>query len=202
VLITDGEEDCGSQGDGTDLADIAAARRRLLGAEVEKAREANIKTFVIGSPGSEKARAFLSELAYLGGTARAPDCVHGSVDGGVASDVGDCHFDLTTTTDFEGVLTSALTKVTGKAVGCVFEAPAGDTSMLNVQYTQGGGDPLCFPEDDSKPCDDGASGWQFAKDVAGNVDTTHVVLCGSACDAVKADPTTVVDVVLGCPSIM
>ena len=77
VLITDGEESCGTAGDDQDPADLAAAQDRLLREEVMKAREANIRTFVIGAPGSEKARGFLSELAYLGGTARTADCVHG-----------------------------------------------------------------------------------------------------------------------------
>jgi len=203
VLITDGAEDCGTKGDATDEADLAAARERLLGTEVEKAREANIKTFVIGSPGSEKARGFLSELAYRGGTARSPDCLHSGGDGGTGGgDVGDCHFDLTKETDFAGVLKSALGNISGKAVGCVFQTPPGDVQQLNVQYSHAGSDPVCLPQDDASPCDQGANGWQFAKDPSGNDDTTHVVLCGQACDAVKADPTTVVDVVLGCPIIM
>ncbi|HEX2670936.1 MAG TPA: vWA domain-containing protein, partial [Polyangiaceae bacterium] len=50
VLITDGAESCGNKGDEHDTADLAAARDRLLDTEVQKARDANIKTFVIGSP--------------------------------------------------------------------------------------------------------------------------------------------------------
>jgi hypothetical protein len=73
--------------------------------------------------------------------------------------------------------------------------------MVNVQYSQNGGTPTCFPQD-TAPCEGGANGWQFAKDAAGNDDPTRVVLCGAACDAVKSDPTSVVDVVLGCQSIL
>jgi len=173
--MTDGEESCGTQGDESNLADLAAARARLLGTEVEKARDANIRTFVIGAPGSEGARGFLSELAYQGGTALDPSCVHGD------DANGNCHFDLTAQSDFAGVLRDALGQISGKAVSCEFAVPARASGNINVQYTKSGGDPICFAED-TRPCDGGADGWQFAKDLAGNPDPTHVVLCGPACD--------------------
>jgi hypothetical protein len=194
VLITDGEESCGTNGDETDLADLDAARARLLGTEVGKAREANIKTFVIGAPGSEGARSFLSELAFLGGTARDPSCVHGN------DDTGNCHFDLSAETDFATVLRDTLGQISGEALGCEFQVPQGGGSQINVQFTQNGGAPLCFPQD-LGPCDGGANGWQFAKDAAGNDDLSRVVLCGEACAVVESDPGTVVDVVLGCDVI-
>lgn len=196
VLLTDGEESCGTKGDETDKADLKAARDRLLQTEVMKAREANIKTFVIGSPGSEGARGFLSELAFLGGTARAADCVHGDPDG----DVGDCHFDLSTQTDFAQVLRDTLGKISGEALGCEFQTPLGGSSDANVQYSQNGGAPQCFTHIQG-PCDASANGWQFAKLPDGGDDYSRVVLCGAACDTVKADPTTVVDVILGCQSL-
>jgi hypothetical protein len=195
VLITDGEESCGTKGDETDRADIEAARARLLEVEVMKAREANIRTFVIGAPGSEGARSFLSELAFRGGTARTPDCVHGD------AATGNCHFDLTAEQDFAAVLRDTLGQISGRGLGCEFATPEGTSHLVNVQYSQGGGTPICFPQD-SGPCDGGADGWQYAKDASGNEDTSRVVLCGAACDAVRADPTSVVDVVLGCQSIL
>jgi hypothetical protein len=193
VLITDGEESCGMGGDAADVDDLAGSRRRLLDEEVQKARDANIRTFVIGSPGSEGARGFLSELAFRGGTARSADCVHGDANG----TTGDCHFDLTTQADFGQVLTQALGDISGQALGCEFETPPGASAMLNVQATAPGGSPTCFAYD-TTPCDAGANGWQFVKDVAGNNDVSRVQLCGAACDMVKRDPSTVVDVILGC----
>jgi hypothetical protein len=194
VLITDGQENCGTKGDPTDTADIDGTRARLLNVEVQKARDANIKTFVVGVPGSEGARGFLSQLAFLGGTAGDPNCIH---DG---SPAGNCHFDLTTEADFAGVLQATLGKIGGKALGCEFKTPPGGNGLVNVQFSRAGGEPVCFPQDPA-PCEGGSNGWQFAKDPAGNDDTTRVVLCGAACEAVKADPTTRVDVVLGCPVI-
>jgi hypothetical protein len=195
VLITDGEESCGTKGDETDDADLEAARALLLSTEVTKAREANIKTFVVGAPGSEGARGFLSELAYLGGTARDPSCVHGDAAN------GDCHFDLTLQEDFAAVLRDTLGEISGRALGCEFQTPPGGSTMVNVQYSQNGGTPTCFPQD-LRPCEGGANGWQFAKDADGNDDLSRVVLCGQACDTVRADPTAMIDVVLGCNVII
>lgn len=192
VLITDGAESCGNRGDDTDEADLAAARDRLLDVEVKKAREANIKTFVIGSPGSDAARGFLSELAFLGGTARSADCMHGDRNG----DVGDCHFDLSKEADFAAVLQKTLGQISGEALGCEFQTPRNGSALINVQYSTGGGAPQCFAHD-PRPCDN-ADGWQFGKHPDGTDDLSRVVLCGPACDAVKKDPTTVVDVILGC----
>jgi hypothetical protein len=196
VLITDGEESCGTKGNEADKADLEAARNILLGTEVKKARDANIRTFVIGAPGSEGARGFLSELAFLGGTARTANCLHGP-EGGAA---GDCHFDLSTQADFAQVLKDTLGKISGKALGCEFKAPSGDTSKLNVQTSQNGGDPACLVQT-SGACEGGAAGWQFAKNAAGADDPSRIVLCGQACEQVTADPTSAVDVILGCGTI-
>lgn len=193
VLITDGGESCGTQGDNTNTDDLASARNRLLETEVLKARDANIKTFVIGAPGSDAARGFLSELAYLGGTARDPNCQHPDRNG----NAGNCHFDLTTETDFATVLRDTLGEISGEALGCEFQTPSGGSRQINVQYSQSGAPPVCFGYDPA-PCDGGADGWQFAKKPDGSDDLARVVLCGPACAAVKQDPTTVVDVILGC----
>jgi hypothetical protein len=192
VLITDGEESCGTLGDEHNTADLAAARNRLLQTEVQKARDANIRTFVVGSPGSENARGFLSELAFRGGTARNASCTHGDP----AAATGDCHYDLTTQQDFAAVLRTTLGQISGQARGCEFQSPGG-SSMINVQVSSNGGAPQCFNMD-PKPCDGGANGWQFPKLNDGTPDTSRVVLCGPACDMIKQDPTSVVDVILGC----
>jgi hypothetical protein len=194
VLITDGEEGCGTKGDEADKADLEAARNILLNTEVKKARDANIRTFVIGAPGSEGARGFLSELAFQGGTARTAACAHGG------TTEGDCHFDLTQG-DFAQVLKDTLGKIGGKALGCEFQAPAEGHGLVNVQLSQKGGAPSCLPQL-TGACDGSSGGWQFAKNVAGVTDENRVVLCGTACEQAVADPTTVVDVVLGCGSII
>ena len=192
VLITDGAESCA-----TDSID------RLLDTEVKKARDANIRTFVIGAPGSEPARALLSELAFRGGTASKPGCTH-DITG--PKDQGDCHLDMTTSSDFASALTAALGTVSTAAQGCEFAVPDNSSSAssatdVNVQYTAGsGGEPVCFAPDD-KDCENGANGWQFAKGASGSPDYTKVVLCGTACDTIKKDPAARVDILVGCNPI-
>jgi|GEM_PF-2497794 len=196
VLITDGEESCGSAGDEQNVADLSAARARLLQMEVQKARMANIRTFVVGTPGSEGARAFLSELAFQGGTARAASCMHGATDAAV----GDCHFDLTTAQDFAGVLGNALGRIGSEARGCEFQTPGGGAGeSLNVQIRSGAAAPSCLPAA-AQGCGAG-EGFAFIRRDDGAIDYGRVVLCGSSCELVKSDPSAVVDVILGCPML-
>lgn len=193
VLITDGEESCGTHGNAMDTADLAAARTRLLETEVQNARTANIKTFVVGTPGSEGARGFLSELAFRGGTGRSASCTHGDP----TAATGDCHYDLTTEKDFAAVLRSTLGKISSEARGCDFQAPGSGGDSLNVQLSSPSTAPNCLPLD-NRDCSTAANGFQYAKHSDGTIDYTRVTLCGPACDLVKSDPTVVVDVILGC----
>ena len=192
VLITDGEESCGTRGMADDKADLSAARNTLLQVEVQKARDANIRTFVVGTPGSEGARGFLSELAFRGGTGRNPGCIHGDP----SAAMGDCHYDLTTEKDFAAVLRQTLGKISNEARGCEFQTPAGGGDALNVQISSQGGAPTCMPLD-NRDCAS-ANGFQYAKRADGKPDYGRVLLCGQACEMVKQDPTAVVDVILGC----
>jgi hypothetical protein len=107
VLITDGADSCGSYyssnsaiGPGDHIGD-------LIRVQAPKAAAYGIKTWVIGAPGSEPARATLSSLAIAGSTRRSDACVPGN-----ASDptVGDCHYDMTTG-DFRTALEGALAHI-------------------------------------------------------------------------------------------
>jgi hypothetical protein len=192
VLITDGAESCNPEAIG-----------QLLDTEVKKARDANIKTFVIGAPGSEGARNLLSELAYRGGTALSGNCKH-DISG--PADQGDCHFDMTKSTDFAAALAAALGTVSSAVQSCEFAVPPTngltDKTDVNVQYTAGGsGKPECFPPlSDSADCDS-ANGWKFAKNSDGSIDYGKVVLCGDACQTIRKDPAARVDILVGCEPI-
>lgn len=206
VLITDGEDSCpdptfdnapcGSNG--------VACTHYLLDTEVPKAVEVNIRTFVIGAPGSEPARGFLSELAFRGNTGKNDNnCVHDDRDGMS----GDCHFDMTETRDFAADLSSALQNISGKALGCEFPLPEPLTvtdpreAPVNVQYTLAGQQPVCLTRDAPGTCESGANGWQFATDPEGNVDLSKIVLCGEACEIIENHTDARVDIVLGCTSL-
>ena len=199
VLITDGADSC-PQEPTPGVCGGVACTDHLLDTSVLEAARVNIRTFVIGAPGSEPARGFLSELAKRGGTAKE-GCT-----GDRTSAAGDCHFDMTTSTDFAADLASALDAISGTALGCEFPVPlvassATPTENVNVQFRAGGtADPVCFGYD-SSACDSGANGWQFAKNPDGTDNLSKVVLCGAACQMVQNDPAIQVDVVLGCQKL-
>lgn len=182
VLLTDGAETCAA-----DLKDTMIAQT------VPDAASVNIRTFVIGAPGSEPARAFLSQIAWAGGTAKDPNCTHAAA----PDDVGDCHFDMTDPNlDFATALNDALKKISGQALTCEFDVPQAvggevDYNQVNVTFTPSGGMPVTFLKDNAQ-CDMGANGWQY------NADKTKIILCGDACAMVKADSAGQISIALGC----
>jgi hypothetical protein len=200
VLITDGSDSCPMEPT-PGACGGEACTDFLLDHGAPDARGVNIRTFVIGVPGSEPARGFLSELALRGGTAKnGGQC---SADRHAQS--GDCHFDMSTSQDLASDLSRALDAISGAALSCEFPVPqvAGraPSRNVNVQYRPGGtGDPVCLALDE-KPCEGGANGWQFSKTATGEDDLSRVVLCGGACDTIKSDPKVRVDVVLGCQAL-
>ena len=125
VLLTDGSESCTP-------ADVPG----LVSTQVPNALLVGIRTFSIGVPGSEGARGLLSQIAFAGGTAASATCDHSG-----AKETGDCHFDMTTSQDFAGDLRKALATITGKALTCTFDVPAGpaglpvDRNKVNVNFT-------------------------------------------------------------------
>jgi hypothetical protein len=200
VLVTDGSDSCldmySSEGVTGDVVS------RLLNTEIPNAIAVNIRTFVIGAPGSEPSRGLLSKIAFLGGTARDPNCDHTS-DNPMPGTA--CHFDMTQTTDFAKDLGNALQNVTsGTALTCDFDVPmpsqgvAVDPNLVNVDYYKGGdmmtdAAHVALSRDDTKPCDMGAQGWQYIDN------KTKIRICGMVCDQVRADATAKVIVSLGCP---
>jgi hypothetical protein len=204
VLITDGTDSCATPSRAQDAAECSAAgscTNFLVKKAAPLAARANIKTFVIGAPGSEPARGYLSELAFVGGTPRnAGKCSHDP-----SASSGDCHFDMTSTQDFAGALAGALGSISGAALGCEFAVPqtgvAVSKGSVNVQYRGAKNNAVCFKYDD-RACEAGADGWQFATKADGSQDLSRVVICGKACDQVRADASARVDVVLGCETIV
>jgi hypothetical protein len=199
VLVTDGSDSCFQKyAEEGVVGDVVA---ELLDVELPKALSVNIRTFVIGAPGSEPARGLLSKIAFAGGTARDPACDYGDDPAPGA----ECHLDMTRSSDFATDLSTALQAITGKsAMTCEFDVPKGstdgkevDTHSVNVDYYAGGdtADPTKKIElyrDDTKPCDSGADGWQY---IDGD---TKIRLCGALCDQVRSDTSARVIVSVGC----
>jgi hypothetical protein len=190
LLITDGNPTYSlmCMGDGKTSVDNAP-----LVAAVGDAFKANpsVSTFVIGSPGSEGARADLSKMASNGGTAKA-NC----------SDMGPnyCHLDMTTAADFGTALSAGLADIAGQIGTCEFAvpaSPAGKTlnpTLVNVLYTKSDGTEASIPQDATGKC---MSGWQYDN----NQNPTKITLCGSDCDKVKADQGAKIDVLFGCSTV-
>jgi hypothetical protein len=187
LLITDGVPtynlDCSGDGmTGVDNAPLIAAVDAAF-------KDANsVSTFVIGSPGSEDARADLSQMASKGGTATAS-----------CSDAGPkyCHLDMTSAPDFGAALAAGLADIAGRISQCEYAippAPAGktiDPAKVNVLYTKGDGTQSTILQDAKGDC---ASGWKYDNDM----NPTSITLCGSDCDAVKVDPGATIDLIFGC----
>ena len=193
VLITDGaqSEPCSYAARCKDAASCTAL---LVSEEVPKAagKGVGIRTFVVGVPGSEPARAVLSQIAKQGGTA-LPGC---------DPQQGNCHFDMTTVKDLGAALSSALAKISGEAVSCELNVPKPDRgefdpTLVNVVYAPGGsGNPVVVRQDARAACDGGADGWQYSDD------KSKIRLCGDICNTIRSDAGARVDVVLGCPSLL
>lgn len=177
VLLTDGYETC-APGELTKLisTDVPTANGQL-----------NIRTFVIGVPGSENGRALLSQVAYAGGTPKSTTCTHNPT----PADVGDCHFDMTKSANFSSDLKAALAQISGTVLSCEINVPtppAGKKINTNdVKVTVTG---TAVSQDSSTTCDK-ANGWQFSQD------KTKIYLCGTACDDAKK-PNAKIELDLGC----
>jgi hypothetical protein len=174
VLITDGTPtyalDCQGSGTPQNPADPAP-----LVPEAASALGRGMRTFVIGSPGSEGARTSLSQMAEAGGTA-TPGCSH-------TGQPYYCHFDMTQEEDFSRGLEAAIASISGLALSCAYDVPVPpnggtlDPSKVNVLFTPEGGAEELIPQSAPGACSDG---WQYS------ADQRQILLCGDTCDRVKA----------------
>jgi hypothetical protein len=179
VLVSDGRETCRTDQTGKLLTVHAPTALEKLG----------VRTFVIGVPGSEDAREFLSGLAEAGGTVRSVDCSYGPT-----STDGDCHFDMTTSTSFSSDLIRSLSEINAEVLSCSFSIPETtggatvDLTRVNVSLN---GQSIPFVA--SQSCNAQADGWQYTP---GNA---SIRLCGTACAKAQRLGSDV-SIVLGCPT--
>lgn len=193
VLITDGRPtrdfDCNDLGMDADIMEISQpiideSAAAFLG-------DPQVRTFVIGSPGSEDAAEALSRIATQGGTPVSPTCV----------DTGPeyCHFDMTTQPDFAAALAQALSDIVGQIASCEFSLPDPpdgeelDLGLVNVNIVDSAGGSTIVPK---SPAGSGcADGWDFS------ADGSQIVLCPSTCDSYSAMPSASVAVQFGCLTV-
>jgi hypothetical protein len=191
LVITDGAPtlELGCLGEGTPAN---PSPTQPIVDEVLATRNDAIRTFIIGSPGTEDngdgedSRPWMSRAAALGGTARSGCSLQGP---------NYCHIDLSQESDFAGALNAALARILGQIVSCSFELPAPpagemlNLSEINVIYSPGaGGQDQLIGRDDSATCQDG---WQLDS-------SNRVILCPNICDQVQRDPQGTVELLFGC----
>jgi hypothetical protein len=188
LLITDGQPtlrgDCTSAGNGAG-AGITPVESQPIIDHIAAALGQGVRTFLIGSPGSEGGRAWMSEAAIEGGTAAAGCKVMGPPF---------CHLDMTTTSDFGVALKAGLNKVTG-SIACTYDIPDPgqgqviDPNLINLVVTTASGTELVLP-DEGTDCTEGFR-------LAGN----QVVLCEGTCSRVQRDGDSI-QLLFGCQSGM
>jgi hypothetical protein len=188
LLITDGIPTFSLNCEGTGTSYNPAPTQPVID-EIAGAFATGVRTFVIGSPGSEEGpngvdeRGWLSAAARAGGTALA-----GCSDSGPNY----CHMDMTQTPDFGASLAQGLAEIAGQIDICNYTIPdpSGmtiDLSKVNVIATVNGSDELIQPDN----VGDCSEGWQFNSQ-------GQVVLCGSTCSRVRADAGAKVELLFGC----
>lgn len=185
LLITDGTPTL-SEGCHNPSGNLSGVDPNPIVSAITNVAKTGVKTFLIGSPGSEPNRTWMSTAAVIGGTAE-PGC---NINGPKY-----CHMDMTTAPDFAASLRAGLAKVVGQITPCTFafaEPPPGeqiDPSKINVIITSNGQSNLIV-RDDIGDC---TEGWQLTAN-------NELLLCPDTCTALKADAFAQADVVFGCAS--
>lgn len=161
--------------------------------EIEGAAKDGIRTFIIGSPGSEKdadsdrdMRPWLSKAAMVGGTASSGCTEEGP---------NFCHMDMTQEPDFAAALRAGLGTIAGQLNSCTYaipDPPEGkkiDLSQVNLMISSPNGTQLVLPDNQG----DCGEGWQIDEN-------GQIVLCEDTCKRVQEDVSARVELLFGCAS--
>jgi hypothetical protein len=142
-----------------------------------------VSTFVIGSPGSEPAAPFLSQLAVHGNTGKT----------GCNVGAGDCHFQVGTG-NFQQDLQSALDQISGVISDCIFDLPQGDDvdpNFINVKVEGASGDVEILKDPSHQ------DGWDYTDGTQ-----TKIQLYGPACNQYKDQKGNTITIILGCETVL
>lgn len=159
---------------------------------VDQAYSRNVKTFIIGSPGSEEGLAWLSMAAFMGGTGK-PGC---NPNAGAAGPL--CHMDMTTATDFSAALREGLAQVVQAVSGCKFDVPTEsadgtqqvDTNEINpiIKYGDGNAELVGRDNASGESCTEGFR----------LLSATQLELCQDTCSRFMADSKATMQLIFGC----
>jgi hypothetical protein len=195
LLITDGQPTFSENCVGNGTIESPVDPSPIVNA-IYSARRAGVRTFVIGSPGSQRtnsrgddARPWLSRAAEAGGTA-GWQCSHSGPDF--------CHYDMTRESNFGRALRDAFGDIERRIVRCDVPLPdppqSGtlDPGRVNVVFTSNDGTSTVVVHDESQAC---RTGWRYSND------QRSVVLCDATCEAVNGELGSKLELVFGCESI-
>lgn len=195
LLVTDGEPTFSERCVGSGLADSPVDPSPVIDA-ISAARRAGIRTFVIGSLGSDHtnsrgddARPWLSRAAEAGGTARRG-----------CSDTGPnyCHYDTTGDRNFARGFGAALADIASRVERCDVPLPDPpqnqtiDLDHVNVVFTGADGSSTVFPRDETGMT---AESWRPSSD------GQRILLSGEACALVNGDLRTKLELEFGCATV-
>jgi hypothetical protein len=172
VLVTDGEPN--------GCNESAPAIAALAG---DAFAQAEVLTYAIGMAGASLSQ--LDQIAQAGGTDKA--------------------FVVGTGSSVNKDLVDALEKIRTEELPCSFDMPSSESAgqevepaEVNITYTSGDAEPVTIPQV-LGPADCGADGgWYYDNPAA----PTEITLCPATCDGIKNDPDAVVEVVLGCKTVV
>lgn len=193
VLITDGQptQSLGCIGNGITCEPEPTSP--IVAAIADARQKDAVRTFVVGSPGSEKndctnadVRDWLSAAATAGDTAKSG-----------CSDQGPnfCHFDLSQASDFGKAMSEALASIVG-SVSCdwtVSPPPAGQTidpNRANMVYFDGADEYSLVLRNESGSC---RKGWAFTDN-----SRSKIRICEDTCALLRSNPKAQVSLIFGC----
>jgi hypothetical protein len=200
MLMTDGEPtldiNC-SPGECT--YDLPGSEQAVVDEIARAYTELDIKTFVLGCPGSEvhsqtglDNRWWLSQAAELGGTSPG-NCSHDAEPY--------CHFDMTgPDINFAEELNKALKAIVGQVVSCDYSIPAPppgeviDLDAINLILRPDGGEPIQILRNENPGCAPDGNGWYY--DEA----TERIRFCPETCARAQSDPNARAELLFGCIS--
>jgi hypothetical protein len=213
VLITDGQPtiQLGCEGTGEERypKDFGPVDQSIAGAFQNSPF---VRTFVIGSPGSEHqtlsgadGRGALSQAAIDGDTKLTPAC---QADGGPNKD-NFCHFDMSAAADFASGFSSALRNITGQVLSCTYavndsqlQGQIFNPDKVNVVYEVNGstalGDLKLVGKATTPDCPED-NGWYMDPD---DPNGKTIKLCPLTCDKIQLDAGAVVNIRGGCDTIV
>jgi hypothetical protein len=157
---------------------------------VDAAYFQSVKTFVVGLPGSEDGRSWMSHAAYVGGTGVA-GCDQSGTNGKY------CHLDLTTAADLSSALRQGLATVVRAVASCKFALPARGSGIDPSELSNF--NPLIRHSDGStywlgrNPTADEDCSIGFRLD-----NNMQLAFCKDTCAEYRADPGASIQVLFGC----